>query len=424
VYDRPVTGPAIVPLPPALGERIDVMPTVASLRDLILASEEQIDRDRRLPEELVEAMFQAGLTRTMQPREIGGLELHPLDFMDLIFELSRLNCCVGWIAIFQNGLTPILPSPILAELQEAAGGRLRFAGSHARHGRAVRCEGGYRFSGHWAFASGSPWASHLSAYAQVFDADGEPELDPDTGEPRLIDGFVPRADAHYIDNWQTFGLRGSGSGEFSLDDHFVPERHTSDGALPEEYQDRAIYTRFWGAVQTGAAYLGTAQGAIDRYLQHVRPLGKDVVMDGLRQIQLGEAEALVRAGRALAWSQVEHDMRDTRFETTDDAGFEANQASPVPGTAPVEFMVPIAEGLQVTVQTARLAKQVVNLVFEVAATDAVRLDVGIERCLRDLYTGAAHAGAAYRNLGMRGEYLMTQGLPGGPSITAPPSLTG
>jgi alkylation response protein AidB-like acyl-CoA dehydrogenase len=422
----------IVPLRQALGARIDIAPTVASLQAVILASEVRIDQDRRLPQELVDALCAARVFETLRPREGGGLELHPLDYLDLIFELSRLNGTVGWISLFQNGSLPLLPVAVMQELQAASDGRLIFAGSHARVGRAVRADGGYRLSGHWAFASGSPWATYLTAWAQIIGADGEPETDPDSGEPVLIDVIVPREAVDYLDGWETFGLRGSGSGQYTVDDLFVAERFTTQGLMPDEYADRALYSRFWQGSEMSAIYLGCAQGAIDRYLvtANRRPPSGDAVRDGLRQIQLGEAEATVQAARSRVWELTERDYStvvapaEAPEEAPEGAGddWEASRSSPVNTQMPLEFMAPLAEAFQASVHAAREAKRAVNIIFEIAGTDSIRIDSGIERCLRDLYTGAQHAGVAYRNLGLRGEYLMTQDSADGPTITWPASL--
>jgi alkylation response protein AidB-like acyl-CoA dehydrogenase len=409
-------------LPQALGERIDIHPTVESLRELILASAEQADLDRRLPEELIDAMSDAGIFDTMRPRELGGLELHPFDFLDLAFELSRINGTVGWITLFQNGSLPLLPVPVMKELMDVNDGRLIFSGSHARVGRAVRVDGGFRFSGDWFFASGSPWATHMTAWAEVIGPDGEPEKDPETGESIKVDGIARRDQVDFQDGWHTFGLRGSGSGAFALHDAFIEERFVTRGILPDEYADRPIYTSFWDAVGVTMMYLGCAQGAIDRYIASPRrALIGDPALASLRQVQLGEAEALVRSAREYARSQVPDEVLGTAAapEANDD-DWAPSHSSPVGG--PIDFMIPIADNLQAATHCARVAKQALNIVFDIAGSDAVRTNVGIERCLRDAYTGAQHAGVSYRNFALRGEYLMTKDSEEGPSITVPKSL--
>ncbi|HWI21228.1 MAG TPA: acyl-CoA dehydrogenase family protein [Baekduia sp.] len=59
-----------------------------SLRELIIDCEEEMDRECRLPERLVDAMDEAGIFHTWHPREFGGLELHPLDYGQLVYEVE------------------------------------------------------------------------------------------------------------------------------------------------------------------------------------------------------------------------------------------------------------------------------------------------------------------------------------------------
>jgi alkylation response protein AidB-like acyl-CoA dehydrogenase len=412
----------IVRLPQASGERIDIGPTVQSLRPVILAQERLIDEQRRIPAALVDALFEAGLFQTIHPRELGGIEMHPVDFMDWVFELSRINGTVGWISLFQTGGIPLFGPEVMRELADKAGGRVIFAGSHNRTGRAVRVDGGYRVSGDWVFASGSAWATYMTAWSQVIGPDGEPELDPVSGDPVKIDAILPVDSVNRLDNWDTMGLRGTSSGQFTVDDVFVEERFVTDGLPHEAYVDRPILTALW-ATPIAAMYLGTAQGAIDRHIAAGgRARGKDTTLDDLRLMKIAEAEAMILATRDLAWKATESEFAPPPTPEGGGEEYQPNKSTILDNGIPVDFLAPLTEGFQAVAYAATVAKKVVNLVFEAASTDAVRTDRGIERCFRDVYTGTMHAGAAYRNLSMRGEYLMTKDQPDGPTLTFPPSL--
>jgi alkylation response protein AidB-like acyl-CoA dehydrogenase len=64
-------------------------PLVALLRD-------RLDHERRLPDELVQAIHDAGLFSMWLPHSVGGAELPPLAFLEVIEELSRQDGSVGW----------------------------------------------------------------------------------------------------------------------------------------------------------------------------------------------------------------------------------------------------------------------------------------------------------------------------------------
>jgi alkylation response protein AidB-like acyl-CoA dehydrogenase len=83
-------------------------------------------------------------------------------------------------------------------------------------GRAERVEGGYRVTGVKRFASGSPSGDVLMTSA-VYD-------DPADGPTVLHFGVPLKAPGvSLVDNWRALGMRGTGSGDVSIDGFFLPE---------------------------------------------------------------------------------------------------------------------------------------------------------------------------------------------------------
>ena len=136
------------------GDRVDVRPVIEYLRPFIVAAQATADVERRIPETLIVELERVGVFRAFLPREVGGLELHPTDEMELLYELGRIDAATAWAALGQNG-GMMLPAPdVIEELRTAAGGRWITAGSHSTVGRAVVDGEGYRIYGQWHFASG------------------------------------------------------------------------------------------------------------------------------------------------------------------------------------------------------------------------------------------------------------------------------
>ena len=86
--------------------------------------------------------------------------------------------------------------------------------------RAVPVEGGYRLSGRCTFNSNCHAATWILGLAHVYD-DGVERLD-ENGEPVTLMTLFPREKAEIIDNWDTLGMRGTGSHDVNVDDVFVP----------------------------------------------------------------------------------------------------------------------------------------------------------------------------------------------------------
>jgi alkylation response protein AidB-like acyl-CoA dehydrogenase len=83
-------------------------------------------------------------------------------------------------------------------------------------GEAIKIDGGYRVTGRKMFASQSPAGDVLSTMF-VYD-------DPDRGK-RVLNMAVPvKTDGVTVhDNWDTLGMRGTGSNDVTIENVFVPD---------------------------------------------------------------------------------------------------------------------------------------------------------------------------------------------------------
>jgi alkylation response protein AidB-like acyl-CoA dehydrogenase len=123
-------------------------------------------------------------------------------------------------------------------------------------GEAVKVDGGYKVSGRKLFASQSPVGSVLSTMF-VYD-------DPERGK-RVLNMAVPvnveGVTVH--DNWNTLGMRGTGSNDVSIDGVFVPEdKVLADRPYDELDPPLQVICSIAFPIIT-AVYLGVAEGARD-----------------------------------------------------------------------------------------------------------------------------------------------------------------
>ena len=144
-------------------------------------------------------------------------------------------------------------------------------------GEAVKVDGGYRVSGRKTFASQSPAGAVMST---MFAYD-----DPERGR-RVLNMSVPFASdgVTVLDNWDTLGMRGTGSNDVVLDDVFVPdERVLAD--RPHGVIDPALLVISSIAFPIiSAVYLGVAEAAYAAAVQAAASKQDDVVVQ--RQIGL------------------------------------------------------------------------------------------------------------------------------------------
>jgi alkylation response protein AidB-like acyl-CoA dehydrogenase len=380
-----------------------------SLEPLIREHAQAIE-DGRVPQELVDALYDTGVFRAMLPREVGGLEAEPVEWLRMIEELARVNASVGWLAFINSGVGLTFLDPERYERFRArAGGRLILAMSLGRMGgKAVRVDGGYRISGRWPFASGSPFATWLGGMSAVCGPDGTPAVDAG-GQPQRLLAIWPADQARLIDTWDGLGLRGTGSGDIEISDLFVPDEQVNPGFYGPPAYDRALFRiKEMPEVGHGAHALGIACAALAAFASAVnaRPApgsSRQLAMGHVQadQIAFARADALVRAARALLHETVG----------------AAYQSAGIHPELPLELRVRLREA---NIFAVRSAKEAVGLIFDMAGSGAVYRGRPIEAAFRDISTAANHTNymeAAYTAIG---SYFLTRDRAGGPDITGRP----
>jgi indole-3-acetate monooxygenase len=366
----------------------------------------------RIPPPLVAALYDTGVFRAMLPREVGGLEAEPVEWLQLIEELARINASAGWLAFIQSGVGLTFLDPERFErFRERAGGRLILAMSLGRvAGKAVKVAGGYRISGRWPFASGSPFATWLGGMSFVSHDDGSPVLDA-SGQPQRLLAIWPADQARLIDTWDGLGLRGTGSGDFEISGLFVPEDQINPGFYGAPVYDRALFRmKEMPEVGHGAHALGIASAALESFVDAVnsKPLPgstRQLAMGHMQahQIAFARADVLVRAARALLHETVR-------------AAYSGAGAHP---ELPLELRVRLREA---NIFAVRAAKEAVGLIFDMAGSSAVYRGRPIERAFRDINTAANHTNYVDTAYTAIGSYFLTRDREGGPEIAGRPFL--
>ncbi|MGE0724763.1 MAG: acyl-CoA dehydrogenase family protein, partial [Alphaproteobacteria bacterium] len=189
---------------------------VRALAPMVDAHRAAIERERRLPAPLFDALAEAGLFRLWLPRALGGPELSPLGFMAVVEAAAALDASVGWVVGNGGGASRIagyLAEDAARSLFEDP--RALLVTATGAVGRAVAVDGGYRVSGRWPFGSGIHGATAVSGLCAV-------EPPGSVGPATTIICCAPIDAARVIDNWHVSGLCGTGSCDWVLEDVFVP----------------------------------------------------------------------------------------------------------------------------------------------------------------------------------------------------------
>jgi alkylation response protein AidB-like acyl-CoA dehydrogenase len=280
---------------------------------------DEIEAARQLPSDLVLEIANARLFRVAVAEADGGLGADIVTTLRVIEEIARADGSTGWCLAM--GINSFRQSAQL----EGAVRRTLFhsdpvgvsAGSANPRGRAVAVPGGYRVTGHWFFASGCMHSSLLHGACKVFDGD-VPRRRANGDQDVRIAYFHPKSLARIIDTWHVSGMRGTGSHDIEVEDVFVPEEHTFS-ALDRRARVTGPMNRMHGFDLAGCGFccvgLGVARAAIDEFvaLAGVKvPRGSSELLRDRAMVQaiVGEAEGLLRSGRALLFDVVQQ-MWDT-----------------------------------------------------------------------------------------------------------------
>ena len=78
------------------GNGSTLLEVARSFRPRILAQRDEIEALRRLPEEMTRELARAGFFRIYLPEAYGGLDLTPMQAIEVFEELARADASVAW----------------------------------------------------------------------------------------------------------------------------------------------------------------------------------------------------------------------------------------------------------------------------------------------------------------------------------------
>jgi indole-3-acetate monooxygenase len=272
---------------------------VRKLAPLIAERRAAFDRERRLTDDVFEALADAGLFRLWLPSSLGGAQLSPLEFMRVVEAAAALDGSVGWLVGNGGGMSRVggyLPTSVARDW--FANRRTFIASATGAVGAAKAVDGGYRVSGRWPFGSGAPHATHFMGLATVGG-----NLAP---EQQRLCCYFDRQQVVIHDTWHVSGLRGTGSSDFEVREAFVPNHlvHPLVGHAPVQpgllYRMPPLSVFAW---TVSVVPLGQVRGAIDAFVALASSrsrLGSSGLLRDRETVQgmVGRVEALHSAARA------------------------------------------------------------------------------------------------------------------------------
>ncbi|MCX5328740.1 MULTISPECIES: acyl-CoA dehydrogenase [unclassified Streptomyces] len=378
---------ATTPIPARAEEWLDRIDAVAPL---IRAHRDQAERDRATPEAVVKALCDAGVHRMWVGRHFRGRQVSLATGSAVLQYLARLDASVAWQMGVQGAigrLSDYLPEPAARTVFAEHNGLV--VGDVHPTGQARRVPGGYRLTGTWAFAGGSAHADWLVCAATAQDKDGDTDGDETKSATRLL--FIPQSAATLLDTWHSVGLPSTGSTHFEVEEVFVPDGFTVDGAAllrpPPRRASRAYDIGYYdfGPFTTASTALGIAQDSLETFRQ-LLPKDRGAVSP-VAQAGFARAEMRVRrAGLLLA-------------DTAKRASVHGQD-----GGEPLSALVKLTAAT-----VAEDTAAAVDTVYDLAGSRTVYTSARLERCFRDIHTAVKHITLSATHFETVGRYLLADG---------------
>ncbi|MFL1380808.1 acyl-CoA dehydrogenase family protein [Nocardiopsis protaetiae] len=219
----------------------DLLDRVRELRPLLEKNAARGEEDRRVAEESITALTEAGAFRLTQPRRYGGYEAPMRTVLDVCAAVAEGDGGTSWV-VSLNAVCQFMAALYPERAQDEVWGDnpdAKVSGVLTTTSESVRVEGGHRVTGRWYYNSGSWHADWAVLGVPVTDADGE-----------VVDhglALVPFTDLDIEETWFVAGMRSSGSNCLVGKDVFVPDHRmisvppTIEGAHLPDHPDSPLY---------------------------------------------------------------------------------------------------------------------------------------------------------------------------------------
>jgi 3-hydroxy-9,10-secoandrosta-1,3,5(10)-triene-9,17-dione monooxygenase len=344
----------------------------------------------RIPRATNDEFVAAGFYRILQPRRFGGYEFDLATFARVMIEVSRGCPSSGWVLALTAGHAIMLSAFFSEEAQvDVYGVDGEFRGPSRTPPRVIAqpVNGGFVLNGKWDYVSGCDIATHIIGGISIGDG---PQA-----EARV--GIVDRTDFSIVDDWDTIGMRGTGSRTVVIRDAFIPSYRTippmrddfgSRNAPGRRVHQNPMYIagRLVSVLfeEMAAVAVGVARGALDIYERELCSSRLSLPPFGMRsevpeyQRHFGEAWALIETAEATVMHVAERYLQFARDD--------------------VEGNIPFGDERDLQLQlleqyATRLAGDAVDLMFRTCGTHVAQRESMLQRYFRDMAVIKTHLAA-------------------------------
>ena len=225
----------------AVPTREELVARAVALQPQLREHAAKIEADRRVPEEVIDLLAEAGMFKLSTPKRYGGYESGMRAMLDVSAALAEGDASSSWVVTLVN-VCNYMAGLFQVQAQDDVFGadpEARVTGVLSPTSTSVKVDGGWRVTGRWYYNSGSWHSSWAVLGVPVTDAAGE------VVDQGLV--LIPRTDLEIEDSWFVAGMRGTASNCLIAENAFVPEHRMLSvpaaigGEFATERGDEALY---------------------------------------------------------------------------------------------------------------------------------------------------------------------------------------
>ncbi len=365
--------------PPVLASHNDALVAVRELLPRIAERAAAVDRDRAVSAETIRELEEAGLFGVLTPKSYGGSALGWKTFASVVMELGSVCGSTAWtygVLTGHNHLLTRFPESVQERLLTDPAQHVSVVFRLTEPFIATAKEGGgYVLSGgQGRFCSGIDFAKWVGVTATIKGG-------PNDGQFAFC--LAEKEKLGQIDDWQTMGMRGTGSRSIDVDGVEVAEEMTAlavdanGPAVGPALEEGGFFTWSYLAIAPLAivgAPIGAARGVLRETLNMVNKRLKGLD-DELVATHSATFARISRAAQDIDCAEL---LLMNDFDQIDGKNFSE--------ATPLDF----ARIRRDTAAAAQLARHAANSLMEAAGASSIYEKAGIERMFRDVNAGAAH----------------------------------
>jgi alkylation response protein AidB-like acyl-CoA dehydrogenase len=239
---------------------------ISAIRPILEKNALQTETDRRVVEENIAVLKEAGAFKIMVPKRYGGWQADIRTQLDVSREVAKGCGSTAWVTALMN-VCAFFVALMNEQAQDDVWGAnpdARIAGVFNPTAQSRKVDGGIVVTGAWNWASGSYHADWSYVGVPITNDEGE------FFYPAMA--LIPNSDLTIEDTWFVTGMRGTGSNTIHANEVFVPDHHLHwvPGLLTHEYdtpfKDEVLYRSAFipvAALILAGPQLGLAQAALD-----------------------------------------------------------------------------------------------------------------------------------------------------------------